>query len=118
MNAAQHSLLKKIGLGAWAVGLAVLLVPFLFIGESWGMLWMYVAAPLSFLAEKKIGLGRESYLLIGAVSVLSSAWWALVLYFLSAAAAFALRKKAPNPSEPTATNSPPSTTPLAPSAHL
>lgn len=105
MNTPSGKIAKKIGLVAWVVGVAALLLPFVFVGESWGMVWFYAAAPLSFIAEEKIGIGSDSYFLIGAVSILSAAWWALIVYAIGSVVSFMIRKKT--------FNQPPQTTPVS-----
>jgi hypothetical protein len=67
----------------WCVAilfLATSLLPFTFIGESWGMVWFYVTAPISIAVEATVGIGRESYFLIGLTSVACAAAWAAVAY--------------------------------------
>jgi len=93
---ASNSVPKKIGLGVWVLGFLGLLVPFAVIGESWGTLWMYVAAPSSFVAEDMIGIGRDSYFLTAFVSACAAAIWALVVY--AAARLFVFAKKRSNQS--------------------
>lgn len=40
------------------------LIPYAVIGEYWGMVWMYLNAPISFLVEDFVGIGDDSYVLI------------------------------------------------------
>lgn len=73
----------KIG---WCVGilfLGVSLLPFTFVGESWGMVWFYVAAPISMVVEATVGIGRGSYLLVGLTSVMCATLWAALAYALT-----------------------------------
>ena len=68
---------------AWVVGslfLLAALVPYAVIGESWGMVWIYVTAPLSFLAESTVGIGPDSWLLIASVSLASAVLWSASAY--------------------------------------
>ena len=58
--------------------LIILLIPFGIIGGTWGMIWYYLATPFSVMAEKWIGIGQDSPILIFIVSVASSAMWAIV----------------------------------------
>ena len=50
----------------WTAGTYTLamLVPFLMIGETWGVLWFPLSLPLSAWAEDKWGIGRDGHLLI------------------------------------------------------
>jgi hypothetical protein len=97
---ALNSLPKKICFGVWLLGIAALLLPFAISGESWGTVWIYAAVPLSFITEEVIGIGRDSYVLIGAVSAGAAALWVLGAY--TVAWLFVLAKRKPNQaSEPT-----------------
>ncbi len=70
---------------AWtfaALFLGVSLLPFAFVGETWGMVWFYVAAPFSLAVEATIGMGQKSYFLVGATSVACAAMWGGLGYVL------------------------------------
>jgi len=56
------------------------LLPFAVIGKWWGMLWIFVTFPLSFLAQSTIGIGPNSLFLIGAITIASGFLWAMVVY--------------------------------------
>ena len=60
--------------------LGVALIPYIFIGEYWGMVWMYVTAPVSFVVEERMGIGADSYALIGATSLACAFLWAALAY--------------------------------------
>jgi hypothetical protein len=57
--------------GALALWLMVSLLPFLLIGEQWGMLWMPLNCPFSAWVEHRFGIGVDSYFLIGGVTALN-----------------------------------------------
>jgi hypothetical protein len=87
---------KKIAITAWVVVFACLLVPFLFLGENWSMVWFLAAAPISIILEEVIGIGSDSILLIALASAATASMWALVIYGL-ARCFYSLNKK-PNKS--------------------
>lgn len=68
---------------AWCVAILFFvssLLPFAFMGEYWGMIWVFFTAPISTMIEEIYGIGSESYFLIGLTSALCSAAWALIVY--------------------------------------
>jgi hypothetical protein len=73
---------KKIAITAWVVVFACLLVPFLFFGENWGMVWFLAAAPISIILEEVVGIGSDSIVLVVLASAATASMWALVVYGL------------------------------------
>ena len=92
----QSGAAKKIAIIAWVVVFACLLVPFLILGENWGMVWFLAATPISLILEEAIGIGSDSMLLIVLASAATSSLWALVIYGL-VRRSYSLNKK-PNKS--------------------
>ena len=81
--AKSHSVAaKKIAITVWVVVFAFLLVPFLLLGESWGMVWFLAAAPISIILEELVGIGSNSILLIALASAATASMWAFVIYGL------------------------------------
>lgn len=80
----NHSMTTKLpGKIGWCVAILFLgasLLPFAFVGESWGVVWFCVTAPTSLLVEATVGIGRESYFLVGLASVACAAFWAAIAY--------------------------------------
>lgn len=70
----------RIGWSVAIVFIVVALLPFAVVGESWGMIWYYVTAPLSMAVEMVFGIGSDSYLLIGLTSVACATAWAVIAY--------------------------------------
>lgn len=71
---------------AWVVAffyVGCALIPYAIVGESWGMLWFYLTAPVSMAVETTLGIGKESYLLIVFTSLACAAGWAAVAYTLT-----------------------------------
>jgi hypothetical protein len=58
------------------------LLPYAIVGPFWGMIWMYVTAPFSFIADKGIGLDSNMPVLIFLITVVAAAFWGLFSYFL------------------------------------
>lgn len=56
------------------------LVPFAVIGKWWGMLWMFLTFPLSFLVESTVGIGSNSHFFIVAITLASGFLWAMATY--------------------------------------
>ena len=73
------SITKKVFLAAWAVLFAALVLPFIIVGEIWGMVWYLVAMPLTTIVEGSVGIGSHSYFLIALVSAGTAALWAAVI---------------------------------------
>lgn len=73
----------KIG---WAVAIlcfGVTVVPFAFIGETWGMIWFYLTVPISMIFEAIFGIGSKSYFIIGLVSAINAGIWATIAYLFT-----------------------------------
>jgi hypothetical protein len=64
----------------WFAGifLVIALLPFAIIGESWGVVWFYLTAPLSFVADRFIVIGSESTLLVFFVSLACALGWGMI----------------------------------------
>lgn len=60
--------------------LAGSLLPYLLVGRDWGMGWMNLTAPFSFLAESAVGIGPESYFLIVLTSLAAALFWSAVVF--------------------------------------
>lgn len=60
---------------SWLMGS---LLPFLFFGGNWGMVWFFLHLPLSEVVEDKFGIGTGSYLAIGCVTLVYAAVMGLV----------------------------------------
>jgi hypothetical protein len=58
------------------------LLPYLFVGPYWGMVWMYVVAPFSFLLEATLGIGNKSFLPIILTSLIAAIFWSAITYGL------------------------------------
>lgn len=58
------------------------LVPYLIIGPYWGMLWFYLCAPVSFIAESAFGIGIGSHFLIFLVTLITALLWAGLAYWI------------------------------------
>ena len=56
------------------------LLSFAVIGKWWGMLWIFLTFPLSFLVESTIGIGSNSLFLIVAITFASGFLWAMLVY--------------------------------------
>ncbi len=59
-------------------------LPFLLVGEYWGMIWFELHYPLGYLFEKSIGISKESYFLIGLITLIQSCVISYVLVLLIA----------------------------------
>ena len=47
-------------------------IPFIVIGETWGMVWFLINMPLSGMVENTIGIGHSTTYLILSISILNS----------------------------------------------
>lgn len=74
---------RRIALAGGVLVYACLLLPFLLLGEQWGMMWFLLAAPFSFILEKMIGIQSGSFPLIGIASVATAIMWAGIIHRLA-----------------------------------
>lgn len=78
-----------------AIHVAVMLLPFAFIGDSWAMVWFLGNLPLSAWAEERWGLGSESAVLIIAITAANSVAVATISAAIAAAVRHVLPKGRP-----------------------
>lgn len=58
------------------------LIPYVVIGETWGLIWFPLNQPVSgVVVESLVGISRDIKLVIGFVSILTAALWTFVIYF-------------------------------------
>lgn len=72
----------KVYLILVCIWLLVSLGPFLFIGEWSGFYWMITNFPLSWGAEKLIGIGKDSILLIAIVTLVNGMCYSGIIMIL------------------------------------
>ena len=70
----------KPSIGVGIIVLLVQLVPFVFIGEYWGMIWYILAMPLSACLKGALWSSSSSDVYILISSVLSALLWTIVIY--------------------------------------
>jgi hypothetical protein len=97
MTPLSYSRSKKIALSVGAVVAIALLLPFVVVGQEWGIIWVRAVYPFSVLTKTRFFPGN-SYILFSYVSLLAAGWWALSVYASCRIAAFVARKKASNQS--------------------
>jgi hypothetical protein len=72
--------------------LLLLVSPFAFVGHDWLTLWMLLSLPLSAVAERWIGIGSDSHMLIAGVSIVQAALVGTCLVFPAGALLHELRR--------------------------
>ena len=73
----------RIGVVVGAIFLAASLLPYVFVGEYWGMVWFLITFPISNILEDVAGIGVGSYGVIGLITIICATAWAAIAYFLT-----------------------------------
>ena len=60
----------------------MLLFPYVIIGEFWGLVWFSLTAPFSYIFEKTIGIGKDSYFVIFLATFLQATWISILIILL------------------------------------
>ena len=60
--------------------ISVMLLPYVFIGESYGMIWFMANAPISIIVDKSIGISKGTPILIFIVTLINSTIYSGIIY--------------------------------------
>jgi len=82
MNEQKSKTSNKLFKWAAATWIAANLLPYLFVGETWGMSWMYCNMPLSFWLESVLADIAYPHVFVFVTTVLNGCVFALVISLL------------------------------------
>jgi hypothetical protein len=72
--------------------MAISLVPYLIVGEYWGMMWFIINMPFTFWAARTIGIGSDNYALHLGISLANGFLLSLLVYCLCRVCKYCVRR--------------------------